>query len=140
MPQETPHFDAKMTRLAHLAAALVLVGLLAGCASDYQSASSPAGELHVQFDNQQNRAYDLQIVVRNATGATVVERTTTIDSGTSRRSRYPIGTEGAYAVTVRGRDRFETTVQWNTEECETLQIQVEMTPDGVNATSRCAEN
>jgi len=129
-----------MTKTAHAAAALVLVVLLAGCAGDYQPSSPPAGELHVQFDNQQNQAYDLQIVVRNATGGTVINRTTTVGSGTSGRSRYPVGTEGEYAVTVRGPDRFETTVQWNTEECETFQIQVQMTPDGVNATSRCAEN
>ena len=129
-----------MTRAAHVAAVLVLVVLLSGCASDDQPSSPPAGELHVQFDNQQDQAYDLQVVVRNATGGTVIDRTTTVDSGTSGRSRYPVGTEGEYAVTVRGRDRFETTAQWNTEECETLQIHVRMTPDGVNATSRCAEN
>ncbi|WP_256290631.1 hypothetical protein [Halobellus inordinatus] len=92
------------------------------------------------FDNQQNRASDPQVVVRNATGGTVIDRTTTIDSRTSGRSRYPVDTEGEYPVTVQGRDRFETTVQWNTEECETLQIQVRMAPDGVNAASRCAEN
>jgi hypothetical protein len=129
-----------MTRAVHVAATFVLVVLLSGCASDYQASSPPAGELDVQFDNQQNRASDLQVVVTNATGGTVIDRTKTIDSGTSGRSRYPVGTEGEYAVTVRGRDRFETTVQWNTEECETLQIHVRMTPDGVNAASRCAES
>ncbi len=103
---------------------------------------SAAGEVGtaVTFDNQQNRASDPQVVVRNATGGTVIDRTTTIDSRTSGRSRYPVDTEGEYPVTVQGRDRFETTVQWNTEECETLQIQVRMAPDGVNAASRCAEN